>query len=144
MPVKQKRTIQSISELNGSWLQERRENSCLFWMCNVTALWFGFLLCEKGRWESLRPKQGFWVSLSIAMELLTRPFKIFPKTNGPADLGAKLTEDWKREHRLSETLDSPSDDLCGGEEMCLSHWENSTPAWSCLKGTFLSNYKSIT
>lgn len=59
-------------------------------MHNVTALWFGFLLCEKGRWESLRPKQSFWVSLGIAMEPLTRPFKIFPEANGAADLGAKL------------------------------------------------------
>ena len=38
----------------------------------------------------MRPKQGFWVSLGIAMEPLTRPLKIFPGANGAADLGAKL------------------------------------------------------
>lgn len=41
--------------------------------CDCSLIWF--LLCEKARWEAVRPKQDFQVSLSIALEPLAGPCK---------------------------------------------------------------------
>ena len=105
--------------------------------CNCSLIWVSPL------WERqvgvLETKARFLGVFGHSHGTTDKAFKDFSRGQWGSWPRSK-TEDWKRERRVSETLDSLSDDLCGGEDMCRSHWENSIPAWPRLKGTFLSFY----